>query len=33
MGIFRRMTNNPDLQVSDLTLGMYRTSIENEFEK
>jgi hypothetical protein len=33
MDIFRRMTNNPDLQVSDLTLGMYRKSIEDEFEK
>ena len=33
MNIFRQMTGNPDLQVSDLTLGMYRASIENEFEK
>ena len=33
MMAFRQITNNPDLQVSDITLGMFRTSIESEFEK
>jgi hypothetical protein len=33
MNHFRHMTDNPNLQVSDLTLGMYRKSIEDEFEK
>lgn len=33
MNHFRHMTGNPNLQVSDLTLGMYRKSIESEFEK
>ena len=33
MNHFRHMTGNPNLQVSDLTLGMYRKSIEDEFEK
>ena len=33
MAIFRRMTQNPDLKVSDLTIGMYRQDIENNFEK
>lgn len=33
MNHFRHMTGNPDLQISDLTLGMYRKSIESEFEK
>lgn len=33
MNHFRHMTGNPNLQISDLTLGMYRKSIESEFEK
>ena len=33
MRYFRHMTGNPNLQVSDLTLGMYRKYIEDEFEK
>jgi hypothetical protein len=33
MMTFRQMTNNPNLQISDITLGMFKKSIENEFEK
>jgi hypothetical protein len=33
MRYFRHMTGNPNLQISDLTLGMYRKYIEDEFEK
>ena len=33
MSFFRQQTNNPNLQPTDLTLGMYKKSIEDEFEK
>jgi len=31
--IFRAQENNPELEPTDLTIGMYKRSIEKEFEK
>jgi hypothetical protein len=33
MRIFRAQENNPELQPTDLTIGMYKRNIEKEFEK
>ena len=33
MRIFRAQENNPELQPTDLTIGMYKKNIEKEFEK
>ena len=33
MRIFRIQENNPELQPTDLTIGMYKRNIEKEFEK
>jgi hypothetical protein len=33
MRIFRARENNPELQPTDLTIGMYKRVIEKEFEK
>jgi hypothetical protein len=33
MRIFRAQENNPKLQPTDLTIGMYKRNIEKEFEK
>ena len=33
MRIFRTQENNPELQPTDLTIGMYKRNIEKEFKK
>jgi hypothetical protein len=33
MEIFRAQENNPELEPTDLTIGMYKKNIEKEFEK
>ena len=33
MRIFRAQENNPELEPTDLTIGMYKKNIEKEFEK
>ncbi len=33
MRIFKAQENNPELQPTDLTIGMYKRNIEKEFEK